>query len=224
MKRFLILALFFISLKVTGRAQSVQHDSQKEKQWRSMETGPWDFDPGWYYYFLHKDYSGAYTKWKWHGFHSGLRVYFKESKSHTKTIMPDRTAAEEEQRAGEKKAEEERQEIKPLYQEELARAADRSVDLVYIDFKDDYNRMQDDIDDGLVYCMKKSRGRLSYQVTQLQNQNELICNSIGYIHKTGLAYGLENARREKAYIEYRKQMQELVSRVAHLVGMAQSYY
>jgi hypothetical protein len=72
--------------------------------------------------------------------------------------------------------------------------------------------------------MKKSRGRLSYQVTQLQNQNELICNSIGYIHKTGLAYGLENARREKAYIEYRKQMQELVSRVAHLVGMAQSYY
>ena len=224
MKRFLILALFFISLKVTGRAQSVQHDSQKEKQWRSMETGPWDFDPGWYYYFLHKDYSGAYTKWEWHGFHSGLRVHFKESKSNVKTIMPDRTAAEEEQRAGEKKAEEERQEIKPLYQEELARATDRSVDLVYIDFKDDYNRMQDDIDDGLVYCMKKSRGRLSYQVTQLQNQNELICNSIGYIHKTGLAYGLENARREKAYIEYRKQMQELVSRVAHLVGMAQSYY
>ena len=34
-------------------AQKVVHDKQKEKQWRSMETGPWDFDPDWYYYFLH---------------------------------------------------------------------------------------------------------------------------------------------------------------------------
>ena len=35
-------------------AQNVVHDKQKEKQWRSMETGPWDFAPDWYYYFLHK--------------------------------------------------------------------------------------------------------------------------------------------------------------------------
>ena len=42
-------------------AQKVVHDKQKEKQWRSMETGPWDFAPDWYYYFLHKKYSGAET-------------------------------------------------------------------------------------------------------------------------------------------------------------------
>ena len=33
-----------------------------------------------------------------------------------------------------------------------------------------------------------------------------------------------NLATEKAYIEFKKQMEELVSRVAHLVGMAQQYY
>ena len=69
-------------------AQKVVHDKQKEKQWRSMETGPWDFAPDWYYYFLHKKYSGAETYWKWSGFKSGYRVRFKEHKSNVKTVSP----------------------------------------------------------------------------------------------------------------------------------------
>ena len=72
--------------------------AQKEKQWRSMETGPWDFEPDWYYYFLHKKYSGAETYWKWSGFKSGWRVRFKEHKSNVKTIMPRRVAQEETQK------------------------------------------------------------------------------------------------------------------------------
>ena len=52
----------------------------------------------------------------------------------------------------------------------------------------------------------------------------MLCESIAYTHKQGLGYELENTKREKAYIEYKKQMEELVSRVAHLVGMAQAYY
>ena len=76
-------------------AQKIVHDKQKEKQWRSMETGPWDFEPGWYYYFLHKKYSGAETYWKWSGFKSRYRVRFKEHKSNVKTIMPRRIAQEE---------------------------------------------------------------------------------------------------------------------------------
>ena len=37
-------------------------------------------------------------------------------------------------------------------------------------------------------------------------------------------YELENAKRQKGYIDAKKQMEELVSRTAHLVGMAQNYY
>ena len=76
--------MILFSLSVTCQAQKITHDKQKEKQWRSMETGPWDFAPDWYYYFLHKDYSGAYLKWEWHGFKSGYRVHFDEKRSHSK--------------------------------------------------------------------------------------------------------------------------------------------
>ena len=81
-------------------AQRVVHDDQKFKQWRSMENGPWDFAPDWYYYFLHKNYSGAEMYWKWAGFKSGYRVRFKEEKSNVKRIMPVRITAEETQQSG----------------------------------------------------------------------------------------------------------------------------
>lgn len=205
-------------------AQKVVHDKQKEKQWRSMEIGPWDFEPGWYYYFLHNNYSGAEKYWKWSGFKSGYRVRFKEHKSNVKTIMPRRVAQEETQREKIKKVEEERLKVKEMHDEEVERAADRNVDLVYASFKDDFKRMQNTITEGLTYCLNRSKGALIPQVNELQRQNNMICQSIEYIHKQGVNYELENAKRQMAYIEYKKQMEQVVSRVAHLVGMAQQYY
>ena len=205
-------------------AQKIVHDKQKEKQWRSIETGPWDFAPDWYYYFLHKKYSGAETYWKWSGFKSGYRVRFKEHKSNVKTVMPRRVAAEEVEREKIEKAEEERAKIKELHDEEVVRAADRNVDLVYSTFKDDFARMQGSITEGLSFCLTKSKGKMFPQVDELRRQNDIVCRNISYIHKQGVGNELENANREKAYIEYKRQMEELVSRVAHLVGMAQQYY
>ena len=222
-KTYLTLILMALSIAPTF-AQHVTHDSQKEKQWRSMETGPWDFSPDWYYYFLHKNYSGAYTKWEWHGLKSGWRVHFKESKSNVKTIMPDRVAAEETQRLKIKKVEEERVKVKEMHDEEVARSADRNVDLVYNSFKDDFNHMQSSITEGLAYCLTKSKGKMAPQVNELRRQNDIIVQGISYIHKQGLGYEVENAKRQEAYIDYKAQMEQIVSRVAHLVGMAQRYY
>ena len=84
--------------------------------------------------------------------------------------------------------------------------------------------MQDNIAEGLTYCLTKSKGKLQPQVDELQRQNEILTSSIAYIHKSGYKQGLPNAKREKAYADYKKQMEELVSRVAHLVGMAQTHY
>ncbi|MEE3391747.1 MAG: DUF5045 domain-containing protein [Candidatus Cryptobacteroides sp.] len=205
-------------------AQTIQHDEQKEKQWRSMENGPWDFAPDWYYYLFHKDYSGAETYWAWRGFKSGLHVRFKEENSNVKRIMPTRVISEETQRQKEEKVEEEMEMIKELHQEEVERAADRNVDLVYSSFKDDFNRMQESISEGLLYVAQKSKGKMNYQVTQLSRQNEMICRNIEYIHRQGIGYELENAKRQKAYMEAKSDMEKLVSRVTHLVGMAQAYY
>jgi hypothetical protein len=216
----LFCLLMFLALPMVCPAQRIQHDKQKEKQWQSMETGPWGFAPGWYYYLFHKKYSGAYLHFAW----LGTKVKFKESKSNVRTIMPTRTAEEEEQRAKMKKVEEERQQIEPLYREELARQADRAVDAVYTNYKSEFNRMQDRISEGLAYCMTKSKGKLSAQVSEIQRRNEVICQSIAYIHETGYRKELENAKRQQAYSDFSRQMEDLVNEVVHLVGMAQRYY
>ena len=113
-KIMMLALLMFVPLAGFAQYPEVQHDKQKEKQWRSMETGPWDFEPDWYYYFLHKNYSGAETYWAWHGFKSGLRVRFKESKSKVKRIMPTRIISDETQRQKEGKVKEEMEMIEEL--------------------------------------------------------------------------------------------------------------
>lgn len=219
-----LLCLVMLTMPFSSFAQRPTRDKEKEKQWKSMENGPWNFAPDWYYYFLHNKYSGAEMYWKWAGFNSGFRVRFKEKDSNVKSIMPTRVTAEETQRQKVKKVETERKHIEELYKEELVREADRSVDLTYASYKDEFDRMQDSITDGLLYCMKKSDGKLKYQVDELSRQNEILCSGIAYIHKTGVGYGLENAKRQQAYEEAKTKMQELVNQTAHLCAVAATHY
>lgn len=219
-----LLCLVMLTMPFSSFAQRPTRDKEKEKQWKSMENGPWNFAPDWYYYFLHNKYSGAEMYWKWAGFNSGFRVRFKEKNSNVKRIMPTRVTAEETQRQKVKKVETERKHIEELYKEELVREADRSVDLTYASYKDEFDRMQDSITDGLLYCMKKSDGKLKYQVDELSRQNEILCSGIAYIHKTGVGYGLENAKRQQAYEEAKTKMQELVNQTAHLCAVAATHY
>lgn len=44
----LVTAVAAMPLYMTAKTPGV-HDRQKERQWRSMENGPWDFAPDWYY-------------------------------------------------------------------------------------------------------------------------------------------------------------------------------
>ena len=219
-----LLCLVMLTMPFSSFAQRPTRDKEKEKQWKSMENGPWNFAPDWYYYFLHNKYSGAEMYWKWAGFNSGFRVRFKEKDSNVKRIMPTRVTAEETQRQKVKKVETERKHIEELYKEELVREADRSVDLTYASYKDEFDRMQDSITDGLLYCMKKSDGKLKYQVDELSRQNEILCSGIAYIHMTGVGYGLENAKRQQAYEEAKTKMQELVNQTAHLCAVAATHY
>ena len=225
-RNIILVLITFMALvfPITMSAQRLARDKEKEKQWKSMENGPWDFAPDWYYYFLHNKYSGAEMYWKWAGFNSGFRVRFKEKDSNVKRIMPTRVTAEETQRQKVKKVETERKYIEELYKEELVREADRSVDLAYASYKDEFDRMQGCITDGLLYCMKKSDGKLKYQVDELSRQNEILCSGIAYIHKTGVGYGLENAKRQQAYEEAKTKMQELVNQTAHLCAVAATHY
>ena len=59
-KKLLIFSLLaLLPMGMSAQWVQISHDDQKEKQWKSMENGPWDFAPDWYYYLFHKNYSGA---------------------------------------------------------------------------------------------------------------------------------------------------------------------
>lgn len=218
-------ALLLAVLSFTeASGQQVVHDDQKQKQWRSMENGGWDFAPGWYYYLMHKGYSGAYTKWEWHGLKSGFYVHFDENKSKIKRVMPTRVLEEETQRQKLGKATEERVDMEAQYRQELEFQADRVVDLAYADYSDDFNHMQDVIADGLIYCLERSNGELAPAVDIIKRENELVCEAVAYIHRTGVGYELENSKRQQAYEEQRQAMQRLVRRTAKLAKIAYANY
>lgn len=51
--RVMLLCLFCMAVSGTvtvANAQSIVSDGEKQKQWKSMENGPWDFAPDWYYF------------------------------------------------------------------------------------------------------------------------------------------------------------------------------
>ena len=100
MKKKAIIFSLLALLPVGASAQwaQIEHDEQKEKQWKSMENGPWDFAPDWYYWLMHNNYSGASLHWRWRGFKSSLGVEFDEDDSNVKRIMPVRVMSEETQR------------------------------------------------------------------------------------------------------------------------------
>lgn len=223
MKKHLSI-LFTLLFSATVFAQVPVRDKQKEHQIRSMEQGHWDFSPGWWYWAFHKNYSGAYTKWEWHGFKSGLRVHFKESKSNVKTIGPRREAQLATMLLKQKIVETERQKIEELNKEEIARAADRNVDMVYGKYKDLFSDMQNSITEGLTYCMIKSKGKMSGSIKELTDRNEIITSNIAYLRKTGIGYELENVKREKGFAQAKKDMEELVKKVTSLARLAKAFY
>lgn len=223
MNKILFLAsIFFFSLKVS--AQLPRHDKQKEHQIRSMEAGHWDFSPDWYYYFLHKDYSGAGTYWKWAGFKSRVAVRFKESKSNVKGVAARRLLQLEAEKSKAKVVEAERKKIKELNEEELKRFTDRNIDLMYNKYSDYFDELQESIKDGLDYCSSASKGKLQKAVDELLDRNEVITSNIAYLRKTGPGYELENVKREQGYSKAKTDMEELRKSVFNLARLCRAYY
>lgn len=222
--RKLLFLASVLSFSLAVSAQVPQHDKQKEKQIRSMEAGHWDFAPDWYYYFIHKNYSGAETYWKWKGFKSGLHVRFKESKSNVKGVAARRLLQSEADKAKAKVVETERKKIKELNEKELKRFTDRNIDLMYGKYADYFSELQESIKDGLDYCTTASKGKLQQAVDDLLDRNEVITSNIAYLRKTGPGYELENVKREQGYAKAKKDMEELRKSVFVLAKYCRAYF
>ena len=215
--RFLMLAFAAVIL-FDCHAQTVQivDDEEKRKIWQSMEGGEWGFSPGFYYWLLHKNYSGASLK--------GFSVKFDAGKSNVGQIAPVRITAAATQNIKRKEAKKEKERIHEPYKEDLANHADRVVDVSYTTYKDEFNRMQDIIEEGLLICMNRSRGEMHRAVEEIMRKNSIVCENISYIHDTRVDSQLSNSRRQKAYEEAKAEMQTLVNRTVHLTALAVTLY
>lgn len=171
-----------------------------------------------------KKYSGASQRWEWHGFKSGWRVHFDESRSNVKTIGSRREKQIATQLLKKKIVEKEREKIDELNKEEIARAADRNADLVYGKYQALFTDMQSSITEGLTYCMIKSKGKMAGSIKELTDCNEVITSNINYLRKTGVGYELENVKREKGYAKAKKDMEQLVKKVISLARVARAFY
>lgn len=203
-------------------AQTKVHDEQKEKQWRSMEVGPWGFAPGAWYYIWHRNYSGA--KWKSSWFGLRYDVSFDESASNVKTVMPWRILQEVEQNARLNKVNVEHARMDSIFRDESVKSVDRNADLVYVNYKDEFDKLQGFISESLEYALLKSKGALFDEVAETNRHNEILCDRIKYIHRTGYGYELENSKRQDSYENALKRMRDIADAAKRLAYIAKLKY
>lgn len=201
------LLLLSAASSVAGQATPA-NDKEKRKLLRSMEmpaTG-WDFSPDFYFWLMHKKYSGAKLRLTW----TGIKVDFKEGRSDIRKVGPRRAVETGLHEARKEEATRERKAIDTLYKEAALRYADRAVDLTYMSYRGDFDRMKSHVEDGLRYCMERSGGGLESQADAIRRRYAAVCDDIRYLHQTGPFKKLiENAKRREGYEAARKELQDL---------------
>jgi len=196
-----LFCLFFLSL--SSKAQ--HHDANLYKVIKAMENGKWDFSPAAYFLLLHKDYSGAKSQWSFHGIIPYLKTTFSEKRSDTGRVYPIRTKAYLVDESKLRPVQDYGKQVKAMFQEEETAAADRNLDVVYKNYAADFE--------------KKNR-----VVVELLEFIATVNEGIAYIHKTGIGYELENIKREKSYIAFNNQLDQLIKRARHLALLADNLY
>ena len=196
------------------------YDEEKRLQWRSMETGPLGFEPKFYYWLFHNNYAHHEWEWEWHGlFHSGFYLNLKPHKSDAKPLIPKRTLGATTDVWTKESTDSQEKDFKHQLEQETLAAADRRIDGAYLLFKDDFDNMQKKISAGLTYCLANSKGDANVisLVNSLSNQNRFITEQVKYVHKSGIGYELENAKREECYIKLKADMEKVTQSTIDLM-------
>ena len=218
MRKFLLLTMIGVLLPMISKAQV--HDEEKYLQWRSMETGPLEFEPKFYYWLFHNNYAHHEWEWEWHGlFHSGFYLNLKPHKSDAKPLIPKRTLGATTDVWTKESTDSQEKDFKHQLEQETLAAADRRIDGAYLLFKDDFDNMQKKISAGLTYCLANSKGDANVisLVNSLSNQNRFITEQVKYVHKSGNGYELENAKREECYIKLKADMEKVTQSTIDLM-------
>lgn len=115
--------------------------------------------------------------------------------------------------------------ITPVYNEHLALAVDRSVDVFYKNYSETFKALGEDISESLNTAMKSSKGQMKNEVYALQKEFELVCEQIEYLRKTGSdSFQLESAQRQEGYEECKDRLERLSVASAFLADITNKIY
>ena len=215
-----LLVIMLIVILVPQLCKAQVYDEEKRLQWRSMETGPLEFEPRFYYWLFHNNYAHHEWEWEWHGlFHSGFYLNLKPHKSDAKPLLPKRTLGAATDEWARESTDSQEKDFKHQLEQETLAAADRRIDGAYLLFKDDFDEMQQKISAGLTYCLANSKGDTNVisMVNSLSNQNRFITEQVSYVHRSGNGYELENAKREECYIKLKADMEKVTQSTIDLM-------
>ena len=146
MRKTLITITMGLALLPQMSKAQVYDEEKKRLQWRSMETGPLEFEPRFYYWLFHNSYAHHEWEWEWHGlFHSGFYLNLKPHKSDAKPLLPKRTLGAATDEWTRESTDAQEKNFKHQLEQETLAAADRRIDAAYLLFKDDFDEMQQKI-------------------------------------------------------------------------------
>lgn len=214
---FKIIALMLLSVLAveSSYAQTITYKNYNERtaQFSSMENGKWWFYPKEYYYVVHNNgYAGAYK--------TGLNIKFKVTKSKVGQVGPARAEQIPLEKAAVYNLNAQIDSIQPLVIEESVREAERLVDIVYPEYKDEFQELGESISESLLYVIEKSNGRYAKFCKDYQLEYDAICSEIEYIHKQGPTSQIEPTKRQLAFEDARLRMNDLAEKCSNLAYLA----
>lgn len=216
LSRIVLALLLFVPF--TAFSVTFKHDGEKYSQWNSMENGGWNFRPGFYYYVMHKKYSGAKMSI---GFFE-IKYSFRENKSNVKRCAVPRLAQVPIEEETASSLEKEVNLISPLVTEETVRFAQRNIDPIYGLYKDDFKEYGGLITEAILYAQEQSGGKLFQACTELQSEYDVICSQIDYISQVGPTHEIEPTKRQDVYEDCRDQLIELAEAAQKLAYYAKT--
>lgn len=178
-----------------AQAVEIKRDENNRRQIASIEFQEWNFGHRDWYYYLHKNYSGAKR--------SGLfgKVKFDEGKSNIKRMMWLRNDALVKQQQKRDMMKEEEKSIDNVYKEAVYQQADRMIDTYYPVYKESFNQLRTSITEGLIYCESKHKGLYRKSIDRLTDRAGMLSDGVKLISKNDILgeYSLASSNRREAY-------------------------
>jgi len=189
MKKIILtfINLTFVTI-LWGQMVYVVKDDNSNNQFKSMVYKQWKFSPKWYYYNL------------WHGGLLGLHQGYTDTDRRTiKQLTPTTATTELSQSEWEKSHEAE----KTMYEQEMKKFADRTIDTEYLLKKEDFDSLKERIGREMG---KFSSNHISLSIAEpLYAEYDRIIKNINIIQDSHL----ENAKRRIIYQAMETELIEL---------------